>query len=124
MRHGWLGTEPAISRRQPPRPTDFGGRWRPHSTTRLRLLHRLQFEHPIPQPVAKADQYRSSRYRQSELRREQLKKQIRIEVGMRDMLEQSRARLDAARKARDLRIARLKSRKKSKPWVQDQTCKP
>ena len=59
---------------------------------------------PFRNRVAKADQYRSElEYRQSELRREQLKKQIRIEVrNAQYALEQSRARLDAARKARDL----------------------
>jgi outer membrane protein TolC len=59
---------------------------------------------PFRNRVAKADQYRSElEYRQSELRREELKKQIRIEVrNAQYALEQSRARLDAARKARDL----------------------
>lgn len=54
--------------------------------------------------MAKADQYRSElEYRQSELRLEQQKKQIRIEVrNAQYALEQSRARVDAARKARDL----------------------
>ena len=54
--------------------------------------------------MAKADQYRSElEYRQSELRMEQLKKQIRIEVrNAQYALEQTRARVDAARKARDL----------------------
>jgi len=59
---------------------------------------------PFRNRVAKADQYRSElEYRQSELRREQLKKQIRIEVrNAQYALQQTRARLDAARKARDL----------------------
>ncbi len=54
--------------------------------------------------MAKADQYRSElEYRQSELRREELKKQIRIEVrNAQYALEQSRARLESARKSRDL----------------------
>src|SRR5437660_5929356 len=54
--------------------------------------------------VAKADQYRSElEYRQAELRREQLKKQIRIEVrNAQYALQQTAARVDAARKARDL----------------------
>jgi len=54
--------------------------------------------------VAKADQYRSElEYRQAELRREELKKQIRIEVRNADYaLQQTAARVDAARKARDL----------------------
>ncbi len=59
---------------------------------------------PFRNRVAKADQFRSElEYRQSELRREELKKQIRIEVrNAQYALQQSRARLDAARKARDL----------------------
>ena len=59
---------------------------------------------PIRNRVAKADQYRSElEYRQAELRREQLKKQIRIEVrNAQYALEQTAARVDAARKARDL----------------------
>src|SRR5205807_3326516 len=59
---------------------------------------------PIRNRVAKADQYRSElEYRQAELRREQLRKQIRIEVRNAEYaLEQSAARVDAARKTRDL----------------------
>jgi len=59
---------------------------------------------PLRNRVAKADQYRSElEYRQAELRREQLRKQIRIEVRNAEYaLEQSAARVDAARKARDL----------------------
>ena len=54
--------------------------------------------------MAKADQYRSElEYRQAEVREQQLKKQIRIEVRNAEYaLEQGRARVDAARKARDL----------------------
>jgi outer membrane protein TolC len=54
--------------------------------------------------VAKADQYRSElEYRQAELRGQQLKKQIRIEVRNAEYaLEQGRARVQAAQKARDL----------------------
>ena len=64
----------------------------------------LSLELPLRNRVAKADQYRSElEYRQSELRREQLGKQIRIDVRNAEYaLEQSRARMDAARKARDL----------------------
>ena len=59
---------------------------------------------PIRNRVAKADQYRSElEYRQAELRREQLRKQIRIEVrNAQYALEQTAARVEAARKARDL----------------------
>jgi len=59
---------------------------------------------PIRNRVAKADKYRSElEYRQAELRREELRKQIRIEVrNAQYALEQTAARVDAARKARDL----------------------
>jgi outer membrane protein TolC len=59
---------------------------------------------PIRNRVAKADQYRSElEYRQAELRREQLRKQIRIEVrNAQYALEQTGARVVAAKKARDL----------------------
>jgi outer membrane protein TolC len=59
---------------------------------------------PIRNRVAKSDQYRSElEARQSELRLQQLKKQIRIEVrNAQYTLEQSEARVIAARKARDL----------------------
>jgi len=64
----------------------------------------LNLNIPLRNRVAKADQYRSElEYRQAELRREQLKKQIRIEVrNAQYALEQTAARVDAARKARDL----------------------
>lgn len=59
---------------------------------------------PLRNRVAKADQYRSElEYRQAELRREELRKEIRIEVrNAQYALEQTVARVDAARKARDL----------------------
>lgn len=59
---------------------------------------------PIRNRVAKADQYRSElEYRQAQLRREQLRKQIRIEVrNAQYALDQTGARVQAARKARDL----------------------
>jgi len=59
---------------------------------------------PIRNRVAKADQYRSElEYRQAELRLEELRKQIRIEVRNAEYaLEQTAARVEAARKARDL----------------------
>src|SRR5271166_2789834 len=64
----------------------------------------LNLNIPIRNRVAKADQYRSElEYRQAQVRMEQLKKQIRIEVRNAEYaLEQSRARVQAARKARDL----------------------
>jgi outer membrane protein TolC len=59
---------------------------------------------PIRNRVAKADQYRSElEYRQAQLRREELRKQIRIEVRNAEYaLQQTAARVDAARTARDL----------------------
>ena len=64
----------------------------------------LNLSIPIRNRVAKADQYRSElEYRQSELRKEQLRKQIRIEVrNAQFALDQTGARVAAARKARDL----------------------
>jgi outer membrane protein TolC len=64
----------------------------------------LNLNLPIRNRVAKADQYRSElEYRQSELRLEQLKKQVRIEVrNAQYALDQTGARVQAARKARDL----------------------
>jgi outer membrane protein TolC len=64
----------------------------------------LNLSIPIRNRVAKADQFRSElEYRQAELRREQLKKQVRIEVrNAQYALDQTGARVVAARKARDL----------------------
>jgi outer membrane protein TolC len=64
----------------------------------------LNLSIPLRNRVAKADQFRSElEYRQAELRREQLKKQVRIEVrNAQFALEQTGARVVAARKARDL----------------------
>jgi outer membrane protein TolC len=59
---------------------------------------------PVRNRVAKADQYRSElEYRQAQLRREQLRNQIRIEVSNAQYaLDQTAARVDAAKQARDL----------------------
>ncbi|HTW59009.1 MAG TPA: TolC family protein [Terriglobales bacterium] len=64
----------------------------------------LNLNIPIRNRVAKADQYRSElEYRQAELRLEQLKKQVRIEVrNAQYALDQTGARVEAARQARDL----------------------
>jgi outer membrane protein TolC len=88
-----------------PLPTDLGGAI--HSAfnnTAPDYYVGFNLNIPFRNRVAKADQFRSElEYRQSELRREQLKKQIRIEVrNAQYALQQTRARLDAARKARDL----------------------
>lgn len=64
----------------------------------------VSLEIPLRNRIAKSDQYRSElEYRQAELRLQQLKKQIRIEVrNAQYALQQSRARVEAAKKARDL----------------------
>jgi outer membrane protein TolC len=64
----------------------------------------LSLNIPLRNRVAKSDQYRSElETRQAELRLQQLKKQIRIEVrNAQYALVQSKARVEAARKARDL----------------------
>ena len=64
----------------------------------------LNLQIPLRNRAAKADQYRSElEYRQAELLLEQLKKKVRIEVrNAQYALEQNTARVDSARKARDL----------------------
>jgi outer membrane protein TolC len=86
-------------------PTDLGGSIRnSFNNSSPDYYVGLNLNIPIRNRVAKADQFRSElEYRQSELRTQQLKKQIRIEVrNAQYALEQSYARMDAARKARDL----------------------
>jgi outer membrane protein TolC len=64
----------------------------------------FQLNIPLRNRIAKADQYRTElEYRQSQVYLEEQKKQIRIEVrNARYALEQGAARVEAARKARDL----------------------
>jgi outer membrane protein TolC len=86
-------------------PTSFGGSLQnAFNNTSPDYLVGIEVNIPIRNRVAKSDQYRSElEYRQSELRIQQLKKQIRIEVrNAQYALEQSGARVTAARKARDL----------------------
>jgi len=86
-------------------PTDLLGAWQnTFNNSSPDYFVGLNLNIPFRNRVAKADQYRSElEYRQAGLRKEQLKKQIRIEVrNAQYALEQSRARVDAARKARDL----------------------
>jgi outer membrane protein TolC len=86
-------------------PTDFGGAvGNAFNNSSPDYFVGVNLNIPIRNRIAKADQFRSElEYRQAELRMQQLKKQIRIEVrNAQYALEQSRARLDAARKARDL----------------------
>lgn len=86
-------------------PTDFGGALQnAFNNTAPDYYIGLNLNIPIRNRVAKADQYRSElEYRQAELRMEQLKKQVRIEVrNAQFALDQTGARVEAARKARDL----------------------
>jgi outer membrane protein TolC len=86
-------------------PTDLSGAWQgAFNDSSPDYFLGLNLNIPFRNRVAKADQYRSElEYRQASLRKEQLKKQIRIEVrNAQYALEQSRARVDSARKARDL----------------------
>ncbi len=86
-------------------PTDFGGAFtNAFNNSSPDYFVGANLNIPIRNRVAKADQYRSElEYRQAELRMQQLKKQIRIEVrNAQYALEQGRARVAAAKKARDL----------------------
>ncbi len=86
-------------------PTDFGGALQnSFNNSSPDYYVGLSLNIPIRNRVAKADQYRSElEYRQAELRMEQLKKQVRIEVrNAQFALDQTGARVQAARKARDL----------------------
>lgn len=86
-------------------PVDFGGALQnAFNNSSPDYYVGLNLNIPIRNRVAKADQFRSElEYRQAELRMEQLKKQVRIEVrNAQFALDQTGARVDAARKARDL----------------------
>lgn len=86
-------------------PTDFGGALlNAYNNSSPDYYIGLNLNIPIRNRVAKADQFRSElEYRQAELRLEQLKKQVRIEVrNAQFALDQTGARVEAARKARDL----------------------
>lgn len=86
-------------------PTDFAGALQnAFNNSSPDYFFGLNLNIPIRNRVAKADQYRSElEYRQAELRLEQLKKQVRIEVhNAQYALDQTGARVQAARKARDL----------------------
>ncbi len=86
-------------------PVDFGGALQnAFNNSSPDYYLGLNLNIPIRNRVAKADQYRSElEYRQAELRMEQLKKQVRIEVrNAQYALDQTGARVEAARKARDL----------------------
>jgi outer membrane protein TolC len=86
-------------------PTDLAGSWQnAFNNSSPDYFVGLNLNIPFRNRVAKADQYRSElEYQQASVRKEQLRKQIRIEIrNAQYALEQSRARVDSARKARDL----------------------
>jgi outer membrane protein TolC len=86
-------------------PTDLYGAWQnTFNDSSPDYYVGLNLNIPFRNRAAKADQYRSElEYRQASLRKEQLRKQIRIEIrNAQYALEQTRARVDSARKARDL----------------------
>lgn len=96
---------PQLGPNIPTVPTDFGGALQDtFNNSSPDYYVGLNLSIPIRNRVAKADQYRSElEYRQAELRLEQLKKQVRIEVrNAQFALDQTAARMEAARKARDL----------------------
>jgi outer membrane protein TolC len=86
-------------------PSDLGGAINnAFSTTAPEYRVGFSLSVPLRNRIAKADQYRTElEYRQSQVYLEELKKKIRIEVrNARYALEQGAARVEAARKARDL----------------------
>jgi outer membrane protein TolC len=100
-----LANPPGNTMVSPGTPTDLTGGWQnAFNNSSPDYYVGLNLNIPFRNRVAKADQYRSElEYRQAGLRKEQLRKQIRIEVrNAQYALEQSRARVEAARKARDL----------------------
>lgn len=102
---GLAGPPNPVSGEMSTAPTNWGGAVRnAFNNTAPDYYVGLSVNVPIRNRIAKSDQYRSElEARQSELRLQQLKKQIRIEVrNAQYALEQSEARVVAARKAREL----------------------
>ena len=102
---GGLSNPPGNSSVTPGTPSDLAGSWQnAFNNSSPDYFVGLNLNIPFRNRVAKADQYRSElEYRQASVRKEQLRKQIRIEVrNAQYALEQSRARVQSARKARDL----------------------
>jgi outer membrane protein TolC len=100
-----LGGEPNPGGNPSNVPNDLPGTWRnTFNNSSPDYYFGLSLNIPFRNRVAKADQYRSElEYRQAGLRKEQLKKQIRIEVrNAQYAMEQSRARVASATKARNL----------------------
>jgi len=102
---GLAGLQNPLSHIPSTAPEDFGGAVRnAFNNTAPDYYVGLSVNIPIRNRVAKSDQYRSElETRQAELRMQQLKKQIRIEVrNAQYALTQSEARVESARKGRDL----------------------
>jgi outer membrane protein TolC len=102
---GLAGPQNPLSPIPSTQPIDWGGAVKnAFNNTSPDYYVGLSVNVPIRNRVAKSDQYRSElETRQAELRMQQLKKQIRIEVrNAQYALEQSRARVESAHKARDL----------------------
>jgi outer membrane protein TolC len=102
---GLAGPQNPLSPIPSTQPTDWGGAVKnAFNNTSPDYFVGVAVNVPIRNRVAKSDQYRSElETRQAELRMQQLKKQIRIEVrNAQYALEQSKARVESARKARDL----------------------
>lgn len=102
---GLAGLPNPISHMTSTAPPDWSGAVRnAFNNTAPDYYFGLQVNVPIRNRIAKSDQYRAElETRQAELRSQQLRKQIRIEVrNAQYALEQSQARVDSARKARDL----------------------
>ena len=102
---GLAGLKPSDVTTTSTAPTDLWGSWQgAYNNSSPDYFVGLNLNIPFRNRIAKADQYRSElEYRQAGLRKEQLRKQIRIEVrNAQYALEQSRARVESARKARDL----------------------
>lgn len=102
---GLAGQQNPLSNVTSTAPTDWGGAvHNAFNNSAPDYYVGLSVNVPIRNRVAKSDQYRAElETRQAELRLQQLKKQIRIEVrNAQYALEQSEARVESARKARDL----------------------
>jgi outer membrane protein TolC len=102
---GGVTNPPGNTSVSPSTPTDLLGSWQnAFNNSSPDYFVGLNLNIPFRNRVAKADQYRSElEYQQASVRKEQLRKQIRIEVrNAQYALEQSRARVESARKARDL----------------------
>jgi outer membrane protein TolC len=102
---GLAGSQNPLSTVTSTAPNDFGGAVQNALNNSAPDYYvGLNVNIPLRNRIAKSDQYRSElEARQSELRLQELKKQIRIEVrNAQYALEQSQARVESARKGRDL----------------------